>query len=71
MSGPPLHGGEGWGAGILGWTYGHGQQTGLVVLQLEVLVGELLGAVDAGRTGAVAVEEVAALAHEAGNLAVC
>ena len=38
------------------------------MLQGEVLVGERLGAVDARRAGAVAVEEVAALAHEAGDL---
>jgi hypothetical protein len=34
------------------------------VLDLEVLIGELV-AVDAGAAGAVAVEEVAALDHEA------
>lgn len=32
--------------------------------QLEILVRERLGAVDGGRAGAVAVEEVAALQHE-------
>ena len=41
------------------------------MLQLEVLVFKLLGAVDAGRPSAVAVEEVAALAHELGDLEAC
>ena len=49
-------------------TYGHGEEPGFSVLQREVLIGEGLGAVDAGRAGAVAVEEVAALAHEVANL---
>lgn len=48
--------------------YRHGQEARLFVLEVEVLVGERLGAVDAGRAGAVSVEEVAALAHEAGDL---
>lgn len=52
-----------------GWvTYSHGQQTGLVVLQIEVLVGELVGAVDGAGAGAVAVDEVAALEHEVFDL---
>jgi hypothetical protein len=38
------------------------------VLEDEVLVGEALGAVDAGGARAVAVEEVAALAHEVADL---
>ena len=49
-------------------TYRHGKQTRLVVLQLEILVGKRLCAVDARRAGAVAVEEVAALDHEVGDL---
>lgn len=52
------------GAGV-----GHGKQTGLVVLQLEVLVGELL-AVDGLATGAVATSEVTTLKHEVGDDAV-
>ncbi len=36
--------------------------------QDEVLIREGLGAVDTGRARAVAVEEVAALTHEAGDL---
>ncbi len=38
------------------------------MLDGKVLVGEGLGAVDAGGAGAVAVEEVAALAHEVFDL---
>jgi hypothetical protein len=38
------------------------------MLQIEILVGEGLGAVYAGRAGAIAVEEVATLAHEVGDL---
>lgn len=38
------------------------------MLQGEVLVGKGLGAVDTGAARAVAVEEVAALAHEVGDL---
>lgn len=52
----------------VGWTYRHGQQTGLVVLQVEVLVGKGLGAVDAGAAAAVAIQKVATLAHEVGYL---
>ena len=51
-------------------TYSHTEQAGGVVLQREVLVGEGLGAVDGGAAGAVAVEEVAALDHEVGDLRV-
>jgi len=42
---------------------GHGQDSGSLVLQGEVLVGEL-GAVDRLATGAVVVGEVSTLAHE-------
>lgn len=42
---------------------GHGQETGLGVLQLEVLVFEL-GAIDGLSAGAIAVGEVTALNHE-------
>jgi len=42
---------------------GHGQQSGLLVLEVEVLVGKLL-AVDGLPAGAVAVREVTALEHE-------
>ena len=42
---------------------GHGQDSGSLVLQGEVLVGEL-GAVDGLATGAVVVGEVSTLAHE-------
>lgn len=52
----------------VGTRVGHGEETGLRVLDGEVLVGEGLGAVDAGGAGAVAVEEVAALAHEVFDL---
>lgn len=38
------------------------------MLQQKILVRKALGAVDAGRSGAVAVEEVTALAHEVGDL---
>ena len=51
--------------------YSHGQQPRPVVLQGEILVGKGLGAVDAGRACAVAVEKIAALAHEAGDLKDC
>lgn len=43
---------------------GHGQQAGRVVFQDEVLVRKRTAAVDAQDTGAVAVNEVAALYHE-------
>lgn len=48
---------------------GHGQQEGAVVLELEVLVGELL-AVNGAATGAVATGEVTTLEHELGDDAV-
>lgn len=38
------------------------------MLERKVLVGETLGAVDTSRACAVAVEEVAALAHKLGDL---
>jgi len=47
---------------------GHGQQARLRVLDGEVLVRERLGAVDARRARAVAVQEVTALAHEVFDL---
>ena len=47
---------------------GHGKQARDVVLEGEVLVCEGLGAVDAGAARAVAVEEVATLAHEVFDL---
>ena len=50
-------------------TYGHAKKSRDVVFKLEVLVGKGLGAVDAGATGAVAVEEIAALDHEFFDLA--
>ena len=49
------------GAGV-----GHGEQTGLGVPLLEVLVGELL-AVDRLATGAITTGEVTALKHELGD----
>ncbi|KAG8527111.1 uncharacterized protein KY384_008540 [Bacidia gigantensis] len=48
--------------------YRHAEQTGRVVLQFEVFVGERFRSVDGGATGAVAVEEVAALDHEVVDL---
>lgn len=45
-------------------TYGHGQQSRLVVLQSEVLVCEFVCAVDGPRAGAVTINEVTALEHE-------
>lgn len=49
------------GAGV-----GHGEQTRLVVLQVEVLVGKL-GTVDGLTTGTVAGSEVTTLEHEVGD----
>jgi len=49
------------GAGV-----GHGQQTGAVVLQLEVLIGKLL-AVDGLAASAVTAGEVTTLEHEVGD----
>ncbi len=48
--------------------YSHGEQTGLVVLEGKVFVLKRLVPPDARRPAAVAVEKVAALAHEVGNL---
>lgn len=45
-------------------TYSHAQDPGSVVFEGEVLVVKGFGAVDGGAAGAVAVEEIAALAHE-------
>jgi hypothetical protein len=45
---------------------GHGEQTRLSVLQLEVLVSELLS-VDGLSTGTVSFGEVTTLKHEVGN----
>lgn len=57
------------GAGkMMRGTNGHAEQSGGVVFQREVLVGEGFGAVDAGAAGAVAVEEIAALDHEVFDL---
>lgn len=49
------------GAGV-----GHGQQTGAVVGELEVLVGELL-TIDGFSTSAIATGEVTTLEHEVGD----
>lgn len=49
-------------------TYRHGQQPFRIVLQREVLVREALGAIDAHGTRAVAMQKIAALAHELGYL---
>ena len=49
---------------------GHGEETRFIVLELEVLVREGLGAVDGGAARAVAVEEITALDHEVGDLGV-
>ena len=49
-------------------THRHGEKAGSVMLQIEVLVREGLGAVYAGGPGSIAVEEVATLAHELGDL---
>ncbi|RFU24760.1 hypothetical protein B7463_g11574, partial [Scytalidium lignicola] len=42
----------------------HAQQPGRIMLQHEILVGELAGAVDGRGARAIAVDEVAALTHE-------
>jgi hypothetical protein len=54
------------GAVGVGASVGHGQQTGLVVLQLEVLIGKLL-AVDGLAAGTVTAGEVTTLEHEVGD----
>lgn len=45
-------------------TYGHAEESGLVVLEVKVLVCKLLDPVDCHGTGAIAVEEVSTLDHE-------
>jgi hypothetical protein len=54
------------GAVGVGASVGHGQQTGAVVLQLEVLIGKLL-AVDGLAASTVTAGEVTALEHEVGD----
>ena len=49
-------------------TYGHAQDPGTIVFEGEVLVIKGFGAVDGGAASAVAVEEIAALAHEVFDL---
>jgi hypothetical protein len=49
---------------------GHGEETGLVVLESEVFVIKGLEAPDAGRAGAITVQKISALAHELGNYTV-
>lgn len=51
-----------------GLLYGHGEDTRCIMLEVEVLVREELGAIDACRARAVAVEEIAALDHELSDL---
>ena len=46
----------------------HAQQPRRIMLQLEILVRESLGAVNAGTARAVAVEEISTLDHEFSNL---
>ena len=53
----------------VGTSVGHGQEAGLGVLELEVLVGELLS-VDGLATSAVTTGEVTTLEHEVGDDAV-
>lgn len=48
----------------------HAEQAGGVVLELEILVREGFGAVDAGAAGAIAVQEISALDHEIFDLEV-
>ena len=50
--------------------YRHAEQTRLIVLEIEILVRETLGSVDACAACAVAVEEVSALEHEIFDYAV-
>jgi hypothetical protein len=49
-------------------SYRHGKQTRLVMLQIEVLVGEGFGAVNTGAACSIAIEEIATLTHEVGYL---
>lgn len=55
----------------MGETYGHTQDTGTIMFEGEVLVGEGFGAVDGGAACSVAVEEITALAHEVFDLDAC
>lgn len=48
----------------IGPAVSHAEQARSIMLQVEVLVGELVGAIDGGRAGAVAIDEVATLTHE-------
>ena len=48
--------------------YGHGQETGLVVLEDEILIVERLQAIDTCRSGAISIQEIAALTHEVFDL---
>ena len=50
---------------------GHRQQPGLVMCQGEVLISELLSAVDCPRSSAIAIDEVASLDHEVLDLCKC
>ena len=52
-----------------GKTHSHGQETRLVMLEVEVLVCKLVYTVYSPRARAIAIDEVAALDHEAFNLA--
>jgi hypothetical protein len=54
------------GAVGVGTSVGHGEETGLVVLVDEVLIGELL-TVDGATTGTVVAGEVTTLEHELGD----
>jgi len=65
---PAGHGGGDEELGAVGvWSsIGHGQKEWAVVLQLEVLVGELLS-VDGATASAIVAGEVTALEHEVGN----
>ncbi len=51
-----------------GITHGHAKQPSDVMLQLEVLIGEGLGAVNTGATCTVTIEEISALYHEVFDL---
>jgi len=50
----------------VGTSVGHGESSGLGMLQLEVLIGEL-GSVDRLTTSSVALGEVSSLAHKLGD----
>lgn len=49
-------------------THGHAKQSRDVMLQLEILVGKGLGAVDTGATCTVAIKEISPLYHEVFDL---